>query len=164
LPEAETDLVLTIRYAQPSDAGHIAATLRSAFADLEAFYTPAGFAATTPSAGQIAGRFHDGPVWVAESQGLVVGTVSVVRRGDDLYVRSMAVHPRMRGKHIASRLLEAIEAFAIPARHRRLVLTTTPFLKAAIALYERAGFQRTGGQSDLYGTPLLEMAKALATD
>jgi len=43
-----------------------------------------------------------------------------------------------------------------------VVLSTTPFLHPAIALYERCGFARTGeGPVDLAGTPLFTMTKAL---
>jgi hypothetical protein len=42
------------------------------------------------------------------------------------------------------------------------VLSTTPFLDAAIALYERCGFRRTaGGPLELAGTPLFTMEKRL---
>ena len=45
---------------------------------------------------------------------------------------------------------------------RLVVLSTTPFLHPAIALYERCGFARTGeGPVDLAGTPLVTMTKAL---
>lgn len=161
MPEGAQNPTLLVRSAHPGDAGSIATTLREAFAEFEAQYTPEGFAATTPSAAQIATRFDEGPVWVAESGGLVVGTGAAVRRGDALYIRSMAVHPGARGQRIGARLLETIEAFAVATGHRRLVLSTTPFLEAAIALYQRAGFQPTGGRSDLHGTPLLEMDKSL---
>jgi ribosomal protein S18 acetylase RimI-like enzyme len=91
----------------------------------------------------------------------VLGTVSVVPQGRGLYIRSMAVHPTARGRGIARRLLLAIEEFARGEGYGQLVLTTTPFLAAAIALYEGAGFRLTGERGDLYGTPLLWMAKDL---
>ena len=161
MARGQLDRIISVRYAQPSDADAIAATLRAAFKDFEAQYTPAGFAATTPAPAQISDRFHEGPIWVAESGGRVVGTVSVVARDDELYIRSMAVNPSARGQRIGTRLLRAIEALALSTGHHRLVLTTTSFLGAAIALYEREGFQRTGELTDLHGTPLLEMAKTL---
>jgi hypothetical protein len=40
--------------------------------------TPAAYEATTPTAEQIAARFGEGPIWLAEQEGDVVGTVSVV--------------------------------------------------------------------------------------
>jgi hypothetical protein len=58
-------------------------------------------------------------------------------------------------------LLLGVEEFAMAEGYGRLVLTTTPFLAAAIQLYERAGFRLTGEHGDLFGTPLLWMAKDL---
>jgi ribosomal protein S18 acetylase RimI-like enzyme len=98
---------------------------------------------------------------VAERNGRVVGTVSAVPRGGELYIRSMAVRPAARGEGIATHLLQAVESFAIARQYRRVVLTTTPFLTAALQLYEREGFRLTGERSDLHGTPLLTMAKEL---
>ena len=71
--------------------------LAEAFEAFRPLYTPGAFAATTPSAEVIAGRFGEGPMWVAEAQGTVVGTASAVARGDGLYVRSVAVLPAARG-------------------------------------------------------------------
>jgi GNAT superfamily N-acetyltransferase len=150
-----------LRNADASDASAISATLREAFAEFEALYTPAAFRATTPPADQIRARMAEGPVWVAERDGQVVGTVSAVPRGGELYIRSMAVRPAARGEGIAARLLQAVESFATARQCHRLVLTTTPFLTAALQLYEREGFRRTGEESDLHGTALLTMAKEL---
>jgi ribosomal protein S18 acetylase RimI-like enzyme len=150
-----------LRNANASDASAISATLREAFAEFEALYTPAAFRATTPTTDQIQSRMAEGPVWVAERNGQVVGTVSAVPRGGELYIRSMAVRPAARGEGIATHLLQAVESFAIARQYRRLVLTTTPFLTAALQLYEREGFRLTGERSDLHGTPLLTMAKEL---
>jgi ribosomal protein S18 acetylase RimI-like enzyme len=155
---------VSLRLARSSDAGAIAATLRAAFAAFEGLYTPPAFAATTPTPEQVAGRFDEGPIWLAEGNGLVLGTVSVVTRRGELYIRSMAVHPAARGQGIGTHLLMAVEEFARPRGYQRLVLTTTPFLTAAIRLYQRAGFRLTGEQGDLFGTGLLWMAKDLTPE
>jgi ribosomal protein S18 acetylase RimI-like enzyme len=85
-----------------------------------------------------------------------------VRKGPDLYLRSMAVHPRVRRGHIGRRLLEIAEDFARQQGCSDLVLSTTPFLDRAIALYDRYGFRRTTEPpNDLLGTPLFTMRKRL---
>ena len=153
---------VTIRLAKPNDAEAIAATLRAAFAEFEQLYTPAAFSATTPAVAQIGGRFAEGPIWIAELEDTVVGTIAAVPHGLELYIRSMAVRPAARGSRIGARLLGTVEAFAIAHQYRRLLLDTTPFLLAAVQLYERHGFRYTGQEPDLFGTRLLTMAKDLA--
>lgn len=152
---------MRLRTAAPGDAEAIAATLRDAFAEFEPLYTPAAFAATTPTAARVRDRLREGPIWVAEQLGVVLGTVSAVPRPAELYVRSMAVRPAARGQGVGVRLLHAVETFAQAHGYRRLVLSTTPFLTAALRLYEREGFRRTGESLDLFGTPLLAMTKEL---
>jgi putative acetyltransferase len=152
----------TIREASAADAEAIAALLRAAFQEFEPLYTAEGFRATTPTAEEIRSRFAEGPTWVAERGGRIVGTISVVPKSEGLYIRSMAVHPEARGGGIAALLLETAERSADLFTCPRLFLSTTPFLAAAIHLYERAGFRRTGeGPHDLCGTPLMAMEKLL---
>jgi GNAT superfamily N-acetyltransferase len=151
---------MQVRTANVSDAESIAATLREAFAEFEPLYTPAGFRATTPTPEQLRGRWSEGPTWVAERDGAVVGTVSAVLRPAELYIRSMAVRPVARGHGLGARLLRTAETFALEHRCSRLVLSSTPFLGAALRLYQRHGFRRTG-ESDLFGTPLLLLTKQL---
>jgi GNAT superfamily N-acetyltransferase len=153
---------LTIRLAELHHATAIAVTLQAAFAEFQQLYTPAGFSATTPTANQIAERFTEGPIWVAEIGNTVVGTISAVPHGLELYIRSMAVRPASRGSSIGARLQETVEAFAAEHQYRRLLLNTTPFLVAAVHHYESHGFRYTGGKPDLFGTRLLAMAKDLA--
>ncbi len=149
-----------LRIANPSDAEAIAATLREAFAPFESLYTPAGFLATTPTPGQLLARWSDGPTWVTERDGIVVGTVAAVPRPAELYIRSMAVRPAAQGYGLGAQLLRRVETAGVELGCDRLVLSTTPFLRAALRLYERHGFRRTG-ESDLFGTPLLLMTKEL---
>jgi GNAT superfamily N-acetyltransferase len=150
---------MTIWLAEVHDAAAISATLRAAFAEFEPLYTRAAFNATTPTTEQIAERFAEGPIWIAEVADTIVGTVAGLPHGTALYVRSMAVRPTARGSGIGTRLLNTVEVFAAGHRYRRLVLNTTPFLLAAVQLYERYGFRYTGEEPDLFGTRLLTMAK-----
>lgn len=68
--------------------------------------------------------------------------------------------PSMRGRGIAESLMSEVESFARQNASPRMFLTTTPFLTAAIRLYERLGFLRVpNGTADLFGTPLISMEK-----
>jgi GNAT superfamily N-acetyltransferase len=154
---------VSILAATPTDADSVASVLSESFAEYRPLYTPGGYAATTPTAEQIRARWDEGPIWIAVRGLAVVGTVSAVPRGEELYVRSMAVVPSARGQRVGELLLKQVEGFAVARGYKRLTLTTTPFLSRAIRLYEGAGFRRSGrGPLDLFGTPLFEMAKDLA--
>ena len=150
-----------IRRAVPADAGAIADVLQQAFAEFEPLYTPQGFRATTPDGEQLAGRLEEGPCWVALWQGRIAGTASaILKSGQGLYVRGVAVTPSLRGQGLASLLMNEVESFAKQNACSRMFLTTTPFLGSAIRLYERLGFIRDGAD-DLFGTPLIRMEKKL---
>ncbi len=147
----------------PSDAPAIAQVLAEAFAEFRPAYTPGGFAATTPGAQEIKLRFGEGPMWVAVREGIIVGTVSAVPKGEALYLRSLAVRPDARGQRLGEALVEQAEEYGVTQGLRCLFLSTTPFLTGAIRLYERVGFVRSEeGPGDLFGTPLFTMRKALA--
>jgi GNAT superfamily N-acetyltransferase len=151
---------ITIRLAQDIDAAQIASLLFESFADYEAFYNPESFAATAIPSEQVANRIAAGPVWVAVSGERIVGTVSVIPKGDSLYIRGMAVLPIARGQRTGERLLKTVEQLAASGMFRRMLLSTTPFLHEAIRLYEHFGFQRIDeGPHELFGTPLFSMEK-----
>jgi ribosomal protein S18 acetylase RimI-like enzyme len=68
-----------------------------------------------------------------------------------------------RGRKVGLHLMRQLELFAVSKNVARLYLSTTPFLFAAIRLYESLGYRRTGEPpDDLFGTPLVCMAKPLA--
>ena len=140
----------------------MAQVLAEAFAAFEPLYTPGGFAATTPGAEVIAQRFREGPLWVAELDGAIVGTASAVAKAAGLYVRSVAVLPVARGQGVGQALMATMEAYALAQGCERMFLSTTPVLTSAIRMYESLGFQRSGeGPHELYGTPLFTMEKVL---
>ncbi len=148
--------------AVAADASQIASVLLESFIEYEDLYTPDGFAATTPDNASILNRMKEGPVWVAMLGTSVVGTASAVARGEDFYIRGMAVLPACRGLRVGRLLLEHIEDYARVRGHSRLILSTTPFLHRAIRLYEGFGFSRSEeGPQELSGTPLFTMVKNL---
>lgn len=108
------------------------------------------------------GRIEEGPVWVSLRGDLIVGTVSVVLKGESLYLRGMAVLPAARGQRLGESLLTHVEKFAASKGVQRLFLSTTPFLDRAIRLHEHFGFRRTSeGPYDLFGTPLFTMERSI---
>ena len=154
--------LLEIRLANSDDASSISEVLLQSFIEYKSKYTPAGFAATTPTVQEVRHRLTEGPVWVGLLEGMVVATVSAVARGESLYVRGMAALPSARGHRIGQLLMDSVQGFAVAQECKRLFLSTTPFLSRAIALYERLGFIRTAeGPHDLFGTPLFTMEKML---
>jgi N-acetylglutamate synthase-like GNAT family acetyltransferase len=153
---------ISIRLAIDSDTPAIASLLADSFAEYRSQYTQEGFDATAITAEQVVNRLPEGPIWIALRDQTIVGTVAAVRKGDSLYVRSMAVHPAARGQQLGERLLKQIEDYAANEGLHRLFLSTTPFLDRAIRLYEKAGFRRSDeGPHDLFGTPLFTMEKWL---
>ncbi len=153
---------MRIRRASVADAEQVSGVLRAAFYEFEPRYTRAAFVATTPDAERVCERLDEGPTWIADDDGQVVGTVSAVARPLGVYVRGMAVLPASRGRGIGNDLMREVERFARSADAERMYLSTTPFLFDAIRLYERLGFRRNDEPPhDLFGTPLVTMAKRL---
>jgi ribosomal protein S18 acetylase RimI-like enzyme len=153
---------MPIRRATAVEGDAIAYLLRDAFREYEPFYTRAGYAATTPDPATVRERLKEGPTWIAEEGGSLVGTVSGLLLDTDLYLRSMAVMPSARGRRIGHALFATAYNLAVERRARRIYLSTTPFLFAAIRFYESLGFRRTGEPpDDLFGTPLFTMARPL---
>ena len=156
---------LEIRLATPDDAAVIATVLLDSFAEFKSLYTEKGFLATTLNERQILARMREGPVWVALREGVILGTFAIVLEGQSAYIRGMAVLPSARGGGVGSALLKHVESWAVGAGCVRLFLSTTPFLSAAIGLYERLGFQRVEeGPHELFDTPLLTMEKHLLSN
>ena len=153
---------ITIRFAREDDADAIALVLLQSFKEFESLYTPGSFAATTPGPEEIRQRIQQGPVWIALERDQCLGTVAAMAQGEALYIRGMAVLPSARGRHLGEALLGQVEHWAIERQFKRLRLGTTPFLDAAINLYQNFGFVDTGEPGDLVGMLLITMEKDLA--
>ncbi len=157
---SELDAV-AVRLASAADSAAIADVLFAAFSQFEREYTTEAFAVVTPPADEIATRFVEGPIWVAERDGVIVGTVSVTTEPEGLYIRSMAVHPDVQGLGVGHRLLDTVDKYFQASKLGRIYLYTTYFVPGAKELYEKHGFKwvRDTTADEWYGTPGMEMEK-----
>ncbi len=151
-----------IQNASIADAPCISKVLLDSFIQFKSFYTPEGFAATTVSADEVLKRLKEGNVWVAVKDEHIMGTVAVVKQGNDLYIRGMAVLPEARGLQIGWKFLEHIQQYAMENNFKSLFLSTTPYLPSAIHLYKKFGFEQIGEvDNSFYGTLIFTMKKLL---
>jgi len=80
--------------------------------------------------------------WIAELNGLNVGSVFVVRQSESVAkLRLLVLEPSARGRGIGRQLVELAIAFAQEKGYRQLVLWTNKNLTAAITLYRSLGFE-----------------------
>lgn len=152
-----------IRLATADDSAAISEVLTEAFTPYREHYTAEAFGYVTPTPEVIEPRFGEGPIWVAEVDGEVVGTVSLMTEPEGLYIRSMAVKPTSQGLGIGHKLLDALETHIETSEIERIFLYTTYFIPGAKELYEKHGFKwcRDTTAEEWYGTPGLEMDKDL---
>lgn len=152
-----------VRLAVNDDAAAISDVLLHSFGQNRECYTPEAFVVVTPSPEEIAGRFAEGPQWVAEIDGNIVGTVGVTHEPEGIYIRSLGVDPEAQGLGVGHKLLDAIDEYAVSQKATRIFLYTTYFVPAAVKLYEKHGYKwvRDTTAEEWYGTPGLEMEKTL---
>jgi GNAT superfamily N-acetyltransferase len=153
---------IEVRLATAGDAPAIKTILSQSFEEYRSRYTKAAFEAATPPEAVILGRMEEGPTWVAEQAGEIVGTISAKPRGRTLLLRAMAVPPAERGRAIGRLLLIYAARYAFRNRFRRMTISASPFLTRALREYEQFGFRRSqDGPWEFYGTPVYTMTKSL---
>jgi DNA-binding MarR family transcriptional regulator/GNAT superfamily N-acetyltransferase len=99
---------------------------------------------------KLAGASGSG-IWLAYLDDDVVGCVMLRKLPDIAHAsecKRLYVKPTARGKHIADKLLDAQEAFARNEGIDWIYLDSYDDLKAAIALYERRGYERCERYND----------------
>lgn len=91
---------------------------------------------------------------VRNAAGAAVGCGAIVLQADYGELKRMYLRPECRGRGVARRLLDFLEAQAAQAGCQRYALETGIYQHAAIALYERAGYVRCGPFGDYAPDPL----------
>ncbi len=154
---------MRIRHAATTDIEAVRRCLVAAFEPYRARYTPGAFEDTVPTVEELAGRFREMTVLVAEDEsGEIVGTIAhQLTRSGEAHLRGMAVDPRRQGSGIAERLLGAAERELNAQGCQRVTLDTTEPLQRAIRFYRRCGYEATGRETDFFGMALFEYAKSL---
>ena len=151
---------MIIRSATKEDSQSITAVMVEAFQDFKHLYTIEAYNATVISPEEVCSRIDEGPLWLAENEGKVLGTISLLVKAQEAYVRGMAVLPAAQGLGVGLALLRQAEAFALENNCQRLFLITTLYLDKAIRFYEQFGFVRMGkGEESFLGTPSFQMEK-----
>jgi putative acetyltransferase len=91
---------------------------------------------------------------VRDAAGAAVGCGAIVMKPEYGEVKRMYVRPQARGRGLARRLMETLEAKAVEQGCRTFMLETGPTLSEALILYERLGYQQRGPFGDYPADPL----------
>lgn len=150
-----------VRKAEAADAGAIADCLKAAFGPYREQYTPAAYADTVLDPDGVRKRMEQMCLFVAVSDGLVVGTVGCNVNGNEGHLRGMAVLPEWQGTAVASALLRAAETELQEMCAAFITLDTTEPLARAVRFYQRHGYLRSGKVASFFGMPLYEYRKGL---
>ena len=74
----------------------------------------------------------------------IIGTVSLEKQGNKLYLGMLTVSPDLQGGGIGKQLLKAAEVFAQEENIPKIVMTVISVRAELIAWYERHGYVQTG--------------------
>ena len=82
-----------------------------------------------------------GVLYVAENKGKIIGSIGIEKHRDRIARgKKMYVEKAYRGTGLAQKLYSKVELFARKAGYNKLILSTTPQMKAAIEFYQKKGF------------------------
>lgn len=97
---------------------------------------------------------HEGSgFWVAEIDGVIVGSVAMVKAGPELaQLRWFIMDSGYQGLGIGGKLMRQAMDFAAASGYRRVFLWTIDILGAARRLYERFGFRRASEKPNIEWT------------
>jgi DNA-binding MarR family transcriptional regulator/GNAT superfamily N-acetyltransferase len=133
----------TLREPRPGDMGFVVQSHGALYASEYGF--DASFEALVAD---IAGKFLTSfdasreRCWIAELDGVPVGSVFVVRHNDEIAkLRLLLVDPAGRGQGLGKRLVDECISFAKACGYRRITLWTQSILVAARKIYQDAGFE-----------------------
>ena len=130
-----------IREAVAEDATALAACMKSA-------YTPyrdrLGSAQLPPMEVDYLAEIEHYPVWVAESDGNILGGLVMTYNNDRASIANIAVNPLYQGQGIGGALMRFAESDARQRGFSELGLATHVLLEENLSLYRHLGWQETG--------------------
>lgn len=88
---------------------------------------------------------------VATLENALIGYYIVTIRAESAELASIAIKKEYQGRHFGSRLMEDVIALCRRFKAKRIYLIVRTDNHAAIALYDKFGFQRQGQIRDYYG-------------
>ena len=153
-----------IRDARAADVDIIHGILADAFLPYKTKYTEEAYHITVCPPKEIAERIEDMfvDVLVAQLEDEIIGTVTLTQRSQkSAYLSSMAVKPTAQGKAVGYLLLIEAERRARDRKCAFVSLECCEFLKMAVGLYRRMGYERTGRERPYHGVQVFEMKKRL---
>jgi RimJ/RimL family protein N-acetyltransferase len=145
-----------IRRAEPGDAAALVALANDVTAEPEGWLISTGWRGVGEERRFIRAvrRHPDAAVFVAEVDGEVVGRLSLARDAHpaSLHVADLGlmVDSRHRRRGIGRKLMAAAAEWARENGVTKLELHVFPWNEAAIALYERLGYEREGYRKNHY--------------
>jgi DNA-binding MarR family transcriptional regulator/GNAT superfamily N-acetyltransferase len=149
-----------MRPPRPGDLGWVVAAHGRIYH--EEFGYDASFEALVAEIAAAWRRDHDPAVesgWIAELDGLPVGSVFLVRQSAEVAkLRLLIVDPAARGLGIGNRLVAECTRFARAAGYRRITLWTHSILEAARRIYAAEGYRLVASE------PAQEFGKALVSE
>lgn len=77
----------------------------------------------------------------AETQDLIIGFVSYTSRGDAFLIVALGINPQFQAAGVGGKLLKQLEAKALAAGKKRLLVATSNDNLPALAFYQLQGFQ-----------------------
>ena len=95
-----------------------------------------------------------GPGWVEENGGGIVGFLVARRAADEIEILNLAVAPEARRKGVARRLVGEALVWGKSSGARRAFLEVRESNRAAIRLYESLGFVGAGRRARYYANPV----------
>ncbi len=103
-----------------------------------------------------------GMIFFAQMNGEVVGTVSLLKKSENIYeVGKMAVTESAQGQGIGRLLLEHCLKIAIEISVEKLILYSNRKLVTALRLYEKYGFVEVSMDTDLYARADIKMERSM---
>lgn len=130
----------TIRKAVLSDAGSLNECMQLAY---KIYTSRLGGKALPPMEVDYREEIRLFPVWVAESDGTVVGGLILMPEDEHMTIANIAVHPQFQGNGLGRDLMEFGETEAIQRGYSELRLATHILLTENLSLYIYLGWSET---------------------